>query len=62
MLVCVLVALPGSIITMKVPELAFFELSLHCQLREDKDTWMWCAFLGNVSVTMYNLEIRFLEF
>ena len=41
--------------TVKVPELAFFLPSLHCQLQEDKATWRWCTFLGNVSVTTYDL-------
>ena len=52
-----LVALPGSVlITTKVPELAFFLPSLHCQLQEDKAKGKWCAFLGNVSVvTTYDL-------
>ena len=52
---CVLVALPGSVITMKVPEMAFCEPSLHYQLQDDKATWRLCAFLGNVSVATYDL-------
>ena len=54
-----LVALPGSVlITTKVPELAFVEPSLHYQQQEDKAMWRWCAFLGNVSVTMQDLIYR----
>ena len=45
--------LVSVIITMKVPQLALFELwHLYCHLQEDKPIQGWCAFLGNVSVTI----------
>ena len=50
-----LVVLPGSVLIMRVPELAFFLPSLHCQLQEDKTMRRWCAFLEDVSVTTYDL-------
>ena len=60
-------ALPGSVlITTKMPELAFFEPSLHCQLQEDKAMvevvcFSWKCICYNARSNLM-LEIRFLEF
>ena len=51
-----LMALPESIlITTKVQELALFEPSLYCHLPDDKITWRWCIYPGNVFITTYDL-------
>ena len=39
----------------KGARIGILELSLHYQPQEDETTWRWYAFLGNISVTMYDL-------
>ena len=53
-------ALSGSVlITIEVPELAFFLPSLRCQLQEDKATQGWGTILGNLSVITYDVRNSF---